>query len=104
MVGINVADKHWLSAGFSFTYAIANAYAIFRFIGWRDGVIDVRLWLDSLASGQTDQPLVKPAPAELAYRQRTGLSPRPSFEEQPAEMAVEIATTLHDERPLAKSM
>src|SRR5207247_5718469 len=45
MVGINVYDRHWLSAGFALTYAVACTYAIFGFIGWRDGMEDLRLWL-----------------------------------------------------------
>jgi len=65
MVGINVFDRHWLSAGFAFTYAVTAGYAIDRFIGRRASVEDLRLWLRRPATPQSDRRVVEGSPREL---------------------------------------
>jgi len=44
-LGLNLYTSHWISAGFSFAYTVACAYAILQFMGLRESVGDLMLWL-----------------------------------------------------------
>jgi cellulose synthase (UDP-forming) len=50
MLGIRVSDGAWFSAGFALACAAGNAYALVRFIGWRESFIDLRLRRSTEAS------------------------------------------------------
>lgn len=53
-VGINLMNRHFMSAGFAATYVVAYAYAILHYIGVRESLADLRFWL---------RPTAQPAPA-----------------------------------------